>query len=192
MRIAITAGEPTLDADVDPRFGRCAYFVIVNTDTMDFEAIENPNTALGQGAGIRSAQLVAGKGVNLVLTGHCGPKAYEALLAAGIGVVLECSGIVRDAVAQFQAGKLKPAVEPNVISHAGMADKRSPPQARSTPFRPSATPGGGTGMNQGPCGGSGKGMGRGMAKGMGRGRGQGRGRGGRGQGQGGETGSATG
>jgi len=181
MKIAITANERTMDANVDPRFGRCAYFLIVDTDTMDFEAVGNPNNALNQGAGIQSAQLVADQGVNFVLTGQCGPKAYEALLAAGVGAVLECSGAVRSAVAQFQAGKLKPALEPNVLSHAGMAEGWSASRAQSTAVQPSPTPGGGSGRGQGRCGGSGKGMGRGRGHGRGRnggGHDRGRGRGG--------------
>ena len=120
MRIAITASGPTLDASLDPRFGRCAYFLIVDTDTMDFEAVENPNAALGGGAGIQSGQLIAAKDVKFVLTGNCGPNAHETLSAAGIGVIPGCSGAVRDAVEQFKAGQLNTASAPNVASHSGM------------------------------------------------------------------------
>ena len=95
MKTAITVTGPTLDSGVDPRFGRCAYFLVVETDTMAFEAIDNVNAALGQGAGIQSAQLVAGRDVKYVLTGHCGPNAHSALSAAGIGVILGCSGTAR-------------------------------------------------------------------------------------------------
>jgi predicted Fe-Mo cluster-binding NifX family protein len=178
MRIAITASGPTLDANVDPRFGRCAYFLIVDTDTLEFEAVENPNIALGQGAGIQSAQLIATKGAESVLTGNCGPNAYETLSAAGIEVVPGCSGAVREVVERFKAGQLRPAREPSVASHSGMAD---PSSALGGPPGPV----GGAGM--GPGSGGGRGMGRDMGKGMGRGSGQGRGRGsgmGRGRGRG--------
>ena len=67
MRIAVTASGPTLDDQVDPRFGRCACFLIVDTDTMEFEALENPNLALGGGAGIQSAQVMSEHNVEFVL-----------------------------------------------------------------------------------------------------------------------------
>ena len=127
MRIAITASGPTLDADLDPRFGRCAYFLIVDTDTLDFEAVENPNVALGGGAGIQSAQLIAAKDVKFVLTGNCGPNAHATLSAASIEVIPGCSGAVRDAVERFKAGQFNAASEPNVARHSGMADTPSPP-----------------------------------------------------------------
>ena len=177
MKIAITTSGPTLDASLDPRFGRCAYFLIVDTDTMDLEAVENPNAALGGGAGIQSGQLIAAKGVKFVLTGNCGPNAHETLSAAGIGVIPGCSGTVRDAVERFTAGQLNTVSEPNVASHAGMTGAPS-----SSTTQPG--PDGGPGMGQGPGSGGGRGMGRGMGKGMGRGGGQGRGRGGGGMGQG--------
>ena len=181
MRIAITASEPTLDTNVDPRFGRCAYFLIVDTDTMEFEAIENSSAALGGGAGIQSGQVMAAKGVKFVLTGNCGPNAHATLSAAGIGVIPGCSGAVRDAVEQFKAGQLNTASEPNVASRSGMTDVPSPSPDEPTPAQQSPMPGGGMGMGGGPGGGGG---GRGMGKGMGRGGGQGRGRGGGGMGQG--------
>ena len=70
MKIAITSAGPTLDDPVDPRFGRCAYFVIVNTIDMSFEAFDNESIALGGGAGIQSAQFVASKEVDAVITGN--------------------------------------------------------------------------------------------------------------------------
>ncbi|MGB2986374.1 MAG: NifB/NifX family molybdenum-iron cluster-binding protein [Phycisphaerae bacterium] len=185
MRIAITAGGPTLDANVDPRFGRCAYFLIVDTDTMEFEAVENSNAALGGGAGIQSAQLMAAKDVKFVLTGNCGPNAHATLSAAGIGVIPGCSGTVQDAVERFKAGQLNTASEPTVASHSGMADAPSSGQDQPMPSQQPPTPGGGLGMGPGPGGGGGgRGMGRGMGRGRGRGGGQGRGQGGGGMGQG--------
>ena len=167
MNIAVTSQGPTLDADVDPRFGRCPYFVIVDTDTMAFEAIENPNAGLGGGAGIQSGQLMATKEVKFVLTGNCGPNAHETLSAAGVGVITGCAGNVRGVVQQFQAGQLQTSAEPNVATHAGMGAASAPPAGQ-----------GGPGM--GRQGGGGRGMGRGMGRGKGRGgggMGQGRGRG---------------
>ena len=163
MKTAVTANGPTLDANVDPRFGRCAYFLIVDTDTMEFEAVENSNAALGGGAGIQSAQLMAAKNVKFVLTGNCGPNAHATLSAAGIGVIPGCSGTVRDAVERFKAGQLNTASEPNVASHSGMADMPSPSQDQPTPGQQAPMSGGGMGMGRG-AGGGGRGMGRGMGK----------------------------
>ena len=185
MKIAITASGSTLDANVDPRFGRCAYVLIVDTDTMEFEALENSNAALGGGAGIQSAQLMAAKNVKFVLTGNCGPNAHATLSAAGIGVIPGCSGAVRDAVERFKAGQLNTASEPTVASHSGMAGVPSPSQGQPMPAQQSPMPAGGMGTGRGPGGGGGgRGMGRGMGKGMGRGGGQGQGGGGMGQGRG--------
>jgi predicted Fe-Mo cluster-binding NifX family protein len=177
MRIAITANGPTMDANVDPRFGRCAYFLVVDTDTLETEAVENSNAALGQGAGIQSAQLMATKQVKYVLTGNCGPNAHETLSAAGIGVILNCSGTAREVVEHFKAGQFQASGEANVPGHSG----------ETGPVPPVAVPGaGGGGPDQGRGqgrGGCGRGMGRGMGRGKGGGQGRGRGRGG-GQGQG--------
>jgi len=143
MRIAIAATGPSLDDHVEARFGRCACFLIVDADTMEFEAVENPNIALGGGAGIQSAQLMAEKGVQAVLTGNCGPNAFRTFGAAGIQVIVGVSGVVREAVEQFKAGAFAATSQPNVGSHFGAG-------------------GGGRGM-----GGGGRGMGRGMGMGTG-------------------------
>jgi predicted Fe-Mo cluster-binding NifX family protein len=120
MKIAVTSRGTTLEDAVDPRFGRCANFVMVETDDMSVRAIPNSNIAAGSGAGIQSAQLVADEGVSVVLTGDCGPKAFRALEAADIKVVIGATGTVREAIAQYKAGLLDAAGKPNVDSHAGM------------------------------------------------------------------------
>ncbi|MBN2491945.1 MAG: NifB/NifX family molybdenum-iron cluster-binding protein [Planctomycetes bacterium] len=120
MKIAVTATGPSLDAAVDPRFGRCPWFVLVETDDMSFEAVENRSGMLGGGAGIQSAQLMAEKGVQTVLTGNCGPNAHQTLSAAGIRVVIGCSGTVSEAAQQFKGGQLRASEGPNVGSHSGM------------------------------------------------------------------------
>lgn len=178
MRVAVTAVAPELDAEVDPRFGRCPCFVIVETDSLSFEALDNENQSLGQGAGIQSARLLAERGVKFVLTGNCGPNAHQTLTAAGIGIVVGCSGTVRAAVEQFNAGHLQASAAPNVPGHSGMgtgpvAGGQTGPLASPGPPAP-VSPGGGRG--------GGRGMGRGQGGGMGRGRGgmgRGGGRGGR-------------
>ena len=138
MKIAVTSQGAGLDSPVDPRFGRCAYFVFVETDDMSFESMENSNVSLGGGAGIQSAQLMADKGVKAVVTGNVGPNAYNTLEAAGIRIMTGASGTVREAVEAFKSGGLPTAGGANVPSHSGMG-------------------GGGMGM--------GLGMGRGMGMG---------------------------
>ena len=156
MKIAVSASGPDLDAPIDPRFGRCAYFVLVDTDEMSFEAFNNDNIALGGGAGIQSAQFVASKGAKAVLTGNCGPNAVQTLSAAGVKVIVGQTGTVREAIENYKNGNLKSTTSPNVGDHYGMGgDAKTPP--------------GSAGM--------GRGMGRGMGKGRGTGRGMGMGRG---------------
>ena len=120
MKVAITSRGTTFDDKVDPRFGRCANFAIVDTDDMSLETVENSNAAAGGGAGIQSAQLIADKGVETVLTGNCGPNAFRTLEAAGIAVVVGATGTVQEAVDAYKAGALSATGGPNVDSHAGM------------------------------------------------------------------------
>jgi predicted Fe-Mo cluster-binding NifX family protein len=120
MKIAVSAMQPSLDADIDPRFGRCLYFLIIDPDTMQFEALENSGAMAGGGAGISTAQMIAGKGVEVVLTGNCGPNAYEVLSAAGIKVFTGVAGKVQDAIAGYKLGKFKASSQPNVAGHFGM------------------------------------------------------------------------
>jgi predicted Fe-Mo cluster-binding NifX family protein len=187
MKIVVTATEPSLDGAVDPRFGRCPYFLIVETDDLAFEAVENPNVVLGGGAGIQSAQLMNEKGVRFVLTGNCGPNAHRTLSAAGIEVIVGCSGLVQDVVEQFKAGRLDAAAEPNVAGHFGTGNPALDNQVAS-PQQPLATETAQqppvTGMGMGRGGGRRGGMGRGMGRGGGGGRGMGRGMGGGGMGAG--------
>jgi len=159
MKIAISAIGPTLDADVDPRFGRCQYFIIVNPETMQFEAVENSSAMASGGAGISAAQMIAGKGVDAVLTGNCGPNAYQVLSAAGIQVITGVSGKVQDAIQSYKSGQFQTSSQPNVPGHFG------------TGASPSMGAGPGFGIGGGM--GSGMGMGRGIGRGMGRGRGMG-------------------
>jgi len=109
-----------LDADIDPRFGRCQYFAIGEKDTGKFEFIENSSMSAGGGAGISAAQTIVDKGVKAVLTGNCGPNAYQVLEAAGVQVITGVSGTVKQAINDFKAGKLKAASQPSVKAHHGM------------------------------------------------------------------------
>ncbi|RLB37387.1 MAG: dinitrogenase iron-molybdenum cofactor biosynthesis protein, partial [Deltaproteobacteria bacterium] len=125
MKVAVSSTGKDLDSQIDPRFGRCAYFLIIDTDDMSFEVFDNENIALGGGAGIQSAQFVASKGAKVVITGNCGPNAVRTLNAAGIEVIVGQSGTVREAVERFRKGQLNPSSEPNVPDHYGMGGGRS-------------------------------------------------------------------
>jgi predicted Fe-Mo cluster-binding NifX family protein len=173
MKIAVTASGPSLEAAVDPRFGRCPCFLIVETDDGSFEAVENSNVTLGGGAGIQSARLMADKAVRYVLTGNCGPNAYQTLTAAGIGVIVGCAGSAADVIEQFKAGEMNPAGNPNVAGKFGLGGAQNPlPEAGAAS---QGMPVGGGGRRAG--GGRGRGAGRGMGRGMGRSPGAGSGRG---------------
>jgi len=120
MKIAVSAIAPSLDAEVDPRFGRCQYFIIVDPQTMQFEAVENSSAMASGGAGVSAAQMISGKGVNAVLTGNCGPNAYQVLSAAGVQVITGVSGKVQDVIQGYKSGKFQASAQPNVVDHFGM------------------------------------------------------------------------
>ena len=124
MKIALSSSGTGLDSQIDPRFGRCAYFLIVDTDTMDFEVCNNENNALGGGAGIQAAQFVASKGVKAIITGNCGPNAFRTLNAVGMNIIIGRTGTVRDAVDEFKKGELSPTTQANVPGHYGMGRGR--------------------------------------------------------------------
>lgn len=162
MKIAISSTGPDLDCEVDPRFGRCQYFMIVDLDDISFEALPNTNLDQGSGVGIQSAKMVADTGARAVLTGAVGPKAYGVLSDVNIEVITDVSGTVRDAVEKYKNGHFNPVQGPTSESHAGLNSHAQPPG------RPplSGSPGMGRGMG---CG-RGLGGGRGTGKGMGCGR----------------------
>jgi predicted Fe-Mo cluster-binding NifX family protein len=192
MKIAVSAAGPNLDSQIDPRFGRCPYLLIVDSESMSFAAVENAAAIAPGGAGIQAAELVAKMGAMAVITGDCGPNAYEVLSAAGIDVFAGVSGSVREAVERFRDGGLRTAPGPSAESHAGTR----PGMGRGAGGgmgagmgRGGSGPGGGMERGRGSSmgGGRGGGMGRGMGRsgsdpggGMSRGRGSGRGAGGRG------------
>ena len=120
MKVVVSSSGNDLNSQIDPRFGRCAYFLIVETDDMRFEAFENENIALGGGAGIQSAQFVISKGAKTVITGNCGPNAMRALIAGGAEVFVGQSGTVKEAVERYINKELRPATEANVSNHFGM------------------------------------------------------------------------
>ena len=124
MKICVSAVSASLDAQVDPRFGRCQYFVIVDTETMRFEATPNMSRSVPHGAGIQAAQAAVNKGAQVVLTGNIGPNAFQALSAAGIKVLIGAFGTVREAVERYKRGELKETGAPTVRGHFGIGRGR--------------------------------------------------------------------
>lgn len=114
-KIAITSEGPSLDDQVDARFGRAAGFVVVDLETMQTQYIDNGQSqVLAQGAGIQAAELIARAGAGCLLTGFVGPKAFQALAAAGIRIGQNLEGMtVREAVERFKTGRVQIAAGPN-------------------------------------------------------------------------------
>ena len=154
MKICVTATAGDLNAQVDPRFGRCQYFVIVDSETMAFEAMANEAIAAPGGAGIQAAQTMVNKGVDVVISGNIGPNAFQVLSTAGVKIATGAYGTVQEAAEMYKGGKLGETGASTVAAHAGMG---------------ATAPGGGLGMGMGGGrggGGRGQGMGRGMGLGM--------------------------
>ena len=120
MKVCVSAVASSLDAQVDPRFGRCPYHVIVDSETMQFEAIPNVASGAMGGAGIQAAQTIASKGAKVLITGNVGPNAFQALSATGIKIVTGASGTVREAVEKYKRAELKETDAPTVRGHFGM------------------------------------------------------------------------
>ena len=154
MKVAVSSSGKDLESQIDPRFGRCAYFLIVETDDMSFEIFSNESGALSSGAGIQSAQFVVSKGAKAVITGNCGPKAVQALSAAGVEMYLGNTGGIREAMEKYKSGNLTSTNQANVPDQNGLAA--------------------GTGVGRGMGMGGGRGMGSGRRMGGGRGMGRGR------------------
>ncbi len=118
MKIAITSTGTEIDSPVDPRFGRAAYIIVVDPETLAFEVIDNQeNASAFKGAGIQAATLVGDRGAKALLTGYCGPNAFKVLRAAKIKVAGNITGTVRDAVSAFNAGGITYADAANAESH---------------------------------------------------------------------------
>ncbi len=118
MRIAVTSTGEDLDSNMDPRFGRAAYFIIVNPETMEYETVENSqNLNLPQGAGIQAGKTVIDNNANVLITGNCGPKAFKVLQSAGVKIFTGAEGSVSDAVSKYKNGELELTGEANVEGH---------------------------------------------------------------------------
>ena len=118
MKIAVTSKGTDLDSQVDPRFGRAAYILIVDSETFGVEVLDNnENVNALKGAGIQAASMLSDRGAEILLTGFCGPNAFRALNAARIGVASGADGSIRDAVTAYFDGKLPLSDEANIEGH---------------------------------------------------------------------------
>lgn len=118
MKVVVTAEDGQLTSKVDPRFGRAACFLVVDTETLASWVVDNSqNLAASQGAGVQAAQTVVGQQVDAVVTGNCGPKAFRILTAAGVKVYVGASGSVGESLERLSRGELELTAEPNVEGH---------------------------------------------------------------------------
>ena len=120
MKIIVSSIGENLDSEVDPRFGRAPMFLFVDTDTGETESVDNSSGANAtQGAGIQAAETVSRLGAECLLTGHCGPKAFRTLKAAGIKVYTGAYGTIAEAIEQLKSGELHLSSGPDVGGHWG-------------------------------------------------------------------------
>jgi predicted Fe-Mo cluster-binding NifX family protein len=160
MKVCVTAGAEGLDAPVDPRFGRCPFFVLVNTESMAAESVPNASASATGGAGIQAAQMLVNLGAGALITGNIGPNAMQTLSVAGIKVYQQSGGRVRDAVEQFKRGELASVSAATAPAHGGMGYAQGGGRGRGQ---------GGSGPGRGQSGGgpSGSGIGHGGQGGSG-------------------------
>jgi predicted Fe-Mo cluster-binding NifX family protein len=118
VKVVVTSSGNDMGSEVDSRFGRASSFVLVDTASGEAMFMENTSGAgAAQGSGVHAAETVSRLGAECLVTGHCGPKAFRALRAAGIAVYTGASGTVADAVEQLRTGALEPAAGPDVGGH---------------------------------------------------------------------------
>lgn len=118
MKIAVSSTGPDVNSQVDPRFGRAKYFIIYDTESNETKVIDNTvNLNAAQGAGIQSAQNIVDNGVNTLVTGNVGPKAFNVLQIAGVNVFTGASGSISDALKSWETEDLNPADKANVEGH---------------------------------------------------------------------------
>ena len=124
MKIAISSMGEDLDSQIDPRFGRCQYFILVDPETLAFEAVGNEGLMASGGAGVQAAQLIAQRGATVLITGNIGPNAETALSASGIKIYLASGGTVKDVIQGYKTGSLRETSGATVPPHSGMGGGR--------------------------------------------------------------------
>jgi len=123
MKVAISSSGETLQSNVDPRFGRCPYYIVYDTESGSFEAVENKSRLASGGAGIQAAQSISDMNVKAVITGNVGPNAFRVLSAASIKIYSGATGSVEDAIEKFKKGEYKETSGPDVGPHFGIDRK---------------------------------------------------------------------
>ena len=118
MKIVVTSTGETINSPIDPRLGRAKKFIFFDTDTGEHKVVDNSqNLNALQGAGIQAAENISRLGAQYVITGHCGPKAFRTLQAAGIKIIVGVEGTVAEAIDKFKAGELSPTEKSDVDGH---------------------------------------------------------------------------
>ena len=126
MKLALPGSGKEMNTLIDPRFGRCRYFMVIDPDTLAFEARENPFRTADRGAGIQAAQWMADQCVKTVMAGRVGPNAFKVLKRAGITVITGIQGEIREAVETYRAGEfLNPATIPEASDNASSSKKEA-------------------------------------------------------------------
>lgn len=120
MKVCLSSAGITLDSNVDPRFGRCAFFIIYDTSSDTFECYENESRNTMGGAGIQAAQKALENKIDAVISGSIGPNAFRVFQSSQIKIYAGVSGSIRSAIAQLKNNELNQAAAPNVQSHYGM------------------------------------------------------------------------
>lgn len=113
MLVAFSSSGSDLDSLLDPRFGRCAYLVFVDPETMAYEAVPNPGSSAGGGSGVRAAREVVERGAEVVITGQCGPNAFGVLAASGVKILQAPREPLRNLIEHYKQGKLPEAKAPS-------------------------------------------------------------------------------
>lgn len=118
MRIAVTSTGKDLSSDMDLRFGRAEYFIVVDPESMEYEVVENrQNLNLPQGAGIQAGKTIVDNHVDVLITGNLGPNAFKVLKNAGIRIMIGTEGSIRDVILKYKNGELKSFQGPSVEGH---------------------------------------------------------------------------
>ena len=123
MKVAISSSGDTLQSYVDPRFGWCPYYIIYDTESGSFKAIENKSSLAAGGAGIQAAQNISDMKVEALITGNVGPNAFRVLSAASIKIYSGVTGSIKGAIEKFKKGEYKQTIGPDVESHFGIGRK---------------------------------------------------------------------
>lgn len=123
MKMVITSRGENLESDMDPRFGRCGYFIITDSeDIQNFKVVSNDAAQSSGGAGVKAAQMVINEGVEVVISGNFGPKAFDSLTAGDVKLYTAEATTVKDAIEVFNSGKAKLLNSASAAAHAGLQE----------------------------------------------------------------------